>query len=356
MAEDTDDDQKTEEPTSKRLEEARERGQLPISRDAAIFVSLLAALIVISYLSQPMAVKTVTSLRIFFEHPHEISLEGHGIQTAMFEVAANIGLATVLIFSLLVAASVLGTMIQTGFFVEPSMIKLKFESLSPMEGIKRIFSMNALAELVKNFFKLVVVGGVAFLMFVPLVNRVSNFAGYDLVHTIGLIHSEAVHLIIVLLLVVFVIAVADLLYQRFEYFKQLRMTKSEVKDEYKQLEGDPLIKSRLRQIRIEKTRKRMMANVPKADVVITNPTHYAIALQYDSAKMRAPVVVAKGVDFIAKKIRALAEEHKVPMISNPPLARALYDTVNVDEPIKTEHYRAVAEIISYVYKLKKKRI
>jgi flagellar biosynthetic protein FlhB len=133
------------------------------------------------------------------------------------------------------------------------------------------------------------------------------------------------------------------------------MTKAEVKDEFKQQEGDPVIKQRLRNIRIEKARKRMMAKVPKADVVITNPTHYAVALQYNSVEMQAPTVVAKGINLIAERIRDLATEHKIPLVSNPPLARALYDTVDLDREIPTQHYRAVAEVISYIYKLKKKR-
>ncbi len=152
-----------------------------------------------------------------------------------------------------------------------------------------------------------------------------------------------------------VIAAADYFYQNHAYIKSLKMTKAEVKDEYRQQEGDPMIKGRLRQIRLEKARKRMMAQVPKADVVITNPTHYAVALAYDNKKMTAPRVLAKGVNRIAERIREVATEHKIPLVSNPPLARALYDTVEIDEEIPTQHYRAVAEIISYVYKLKKRK-
>jgi flagellar biosynthetic protein FlhB len=192
-------------------------------------------------------------------------------------------------------------------------------------------------------------------MLLPVVNEIPTLTGLSLLDILAYMHSHAVHMIIVLLLIFTVIAVADLYYQRFTYIKNLKMTKAEVKDEFKQQEGDPMIKSRLRQIRIEKARKRMMAQVPKADVVITNPTHYAVALQYDNAKMAAPTVIAKGMNLIATRIRELAEEHKVPLVSNPPLARILYDTVELDQQIPTQHYRAVAEVISFVYKLKKKR-
>jgi flagellar biosynthetic protein FlhB len=169
-------------------------------------------------------------------------------------------------------------------------------------------------------------------------------------------HREAVHLILILLLVFAVIAFGDFFYQRWHYIKTLRMSKVEVKDEYKQQEGDPMIKSRLRSIRLEKARKRMMAAVPRADVVVTNPTHYAIALEYDNKRMVAPIVLAKGVDRIAERIREIALENNIPLVSNPPLARALHDTVEIDQQIPTQHYRAVAEIISYVYKLKKLKI
>jgi flagellar biosynthetic protein FlhB len=168
------------------------------------------------------------------------------------------------------------------------------------------------------------------------------------------LYHQAVHLIAYLLLAFTLIAAGDLFYQRWQFIKNLMMTKAEVKDEFRQQEGDPMIKARLRQIRIEKARKRMMAAVPKADVVVTNPTHYAVALQYDNKKMSAPTVLAKGVDRVAERIREVATEHKIPLVSNPPLARVLYDTVDLDQQIPTQHYRAVAEVISYVYKLKKR--
>jgi flagellar biosynthetic protein FlhB len=157
-----------------------------------------------------------------------------------------------------------------------------------------------------------------------------------------------------LMLIITVIAIADIIYVRWSYFKSLRMTKQEVKDEHKQMEGDPMVRGRLRSIRLEKARRRMMAKVPNASVIVTNPTHYAIALEYDGSKMAAPVVTAKGVDNVAMRIRSVAEEHDIPIVSNPPLARTLYDTVELDDPIEPEQYRAVAEVISYVFKLKNK--
>ena len=167
------------------------------------------------------------------------------------------------------------------------------------------------------------------------------------------IHKAVTLLIFTIVLAVLVIAIADFAYQKYTHLLKLRMTKQEVKEEYKQTEGDPLVKSRIRQIRNERARRRMMENVPKADVVIVNPTHYAVALQYDMATMDAPVVVAKGLDNIALKIREIAEEHDIPIVENPPLARALFASVELDQSIPEEHFKAVAEVIGYVMQLKK---
>lgn len=351
-----DQDQKTEEPTGKRLQEAEEKGQLPISREIATWTMFVASLIVIVWML-PLACQQMTKgLRVFFEMPHALSLEGHGLQRLMFTTMSGVALVTAIIFAILAAAAIAGTMIQTGFYMNPVKLMPDFSRLNPMNGVKQLFSTRSLVELLKSFVKLVVLGWLAVKMMLPLLDLMPSYVGQNMVVVSEFLRDESRHMIIVLLLVITVIAVGDILYQRYQYFKGLRMTKQEVKDERKQLEGDPMIKGRLRQIRMEKARRRMMANVPKADVIVTNPTHYAVALQYDNSKMLAPVVLAKGIDRIAERIREVATEHNIPLVSNPPLARALYDTVELDHPIKTEHYRAVAEIISYVFKLKKKKI
>lgn len=355
MAEE-DQDQKTEQPTSKRLGEARDRGQLPISREIAAWVLFLGILIVVAWIGPKMMQQLIFILRVFIEMPHAFTVEDHGLQRLAYQTLMQIGGATGLAFAILAGAAVLGTLGQTGMFASLEIIRPDFSKLSPTQGFKRLFSTVALVELGKSFGKMIVLGGVVFLTLMPVVNNLPGFTGHSLMDVMKFLHDQAVHLIIVLLLVFTAIAVADLFYQRFRYFKNLRMTKAEVKDEYKQQEGDPMIKARLRQIRLEKARKRMMAQVPKADVIITNPTHYAIALQYDNTKMAAPVVLAKGINNVAQRIREVAEEHKIPFVSNPPLARSLYDTVDIDEQIPTQFYRTVAEVISYVYKLKKRKI
>lgn len=355
MAEDQDKDQKTEAPTSKRLSEARERGQLPISREIGSLVSFMAIFIVIAWLGPGSFARMLPLLRVYIEMPHAMTLDERGLQAIGVNTIMEVAMAVGVIFVVMAVAAIAGIICQTGLFASAELLKPDISRLSPMNGIKRLFSMNALVDLVKSIGKLIILGSAFYFLMKPVVNDLPTILGHGIGDGMEYVHQQATHMIIVMLLIFACIAFGDLFFQRFQYTKNLRMTKTEVKDEFRQQEGDPMIKGRLRQIRLERARKRMMAQVPKADVVITNPTHYAVALQYDSEKMAAPVVLAKGADRLAERIRTVAEEHRIPFVSNPPLARALYDTVEVDEQIPAQHYRAVAEVISYVYKLKKKK-
>ncbi len=350
----SDKDQKTEEPTSKRIQDARDEGQIAVSRELATWFIFVASLIVLAWLGPYLARQLKVGLQVFLERPHQLSLQDGGMQDVLLGIMQTVAFQAVLVFGLLLAAALLGTMIQTDFYVNSSRVKLDFSKLGFLKGLKNLFSWNAFVELLKAFAKLVVLGYVAYRVLSPLLDELPSLVDVPLLQGLAFLHDETIHVVMVLMVVITIIAVADTLYVRYSYFKGLRMTKQEVKDEHKQMEGDPLVKGRLRRIRIEKARRRMMAKVPHADVVVTNPTHYAVALQYDREKMPAPTVTAKGVDFLAGRIRDLAEENEVPIVSNPPLARALYDTVEIDDIIAPEHYRAVAEIISYVYKMKKK--
>ncbi len=352
MAEDTEQDQKTEDATSKRLSEARDEGNLPVSREMSSWFMTIGILLVIAWLGPAFSKDLLLALRPFVEKPQQISLEDGGLQNALMGIVSTTGFSLTLLFGVLVVMAVLGTMIQTGFYAGTGKMKFDLAKLMPSRGLSQLFSMNSVSELVKSFFKLVVLGYVAYRVLTPVFQKLPSIVEINLLSSMVFFHDNLIHLITLLLLVITVIAVADILYVRHRYFKGLRMSKQEVKDENKQMEGDPMIKGRLRQIRLEKSRRRMMAEVPTASVVLTNPTHYAVALRYEGLKMAAPVVVAKGVDQIAARIRATAEEHGVPLVSNPPLTRALYEAVDLDEPIQPEHYRAVAEVISYVYKLK----
>jgi flagellar biosynthetic protein FlhB len=223
-----------------------------------------------------------------------------------------------------------------------------------MKGVQRLFSMKSIMEFVKGILKLAIITTVGIIILSPFFGTIDHLVGLPIGAAIDEMKILVTRLLVGILVVLFVIAGIDLMYQRYEHNKKMRMTKQELKDEYRQSEGDPHVKAKLRQLRQERARTRMMQAVPGADVVITNPTHYSIALKYDPEQNDAPIVVAKGVDDLALRIREVAKENDIMIMPNPPLARVLYDTVEVDEMVPPDHYKAVAEIISYVFKLKGK--
>lgn len=351
---DSDQDQKTEEASDKRIEDAREKGQLAVSKEMSTWFVFVAILMIVAWFGPPLGAKSVSALRVFLERPEQLYLEGAGLQGLLAGVFAHVALAFTGVFGVLFVMSMIGTMIQTGFYVNPTNIKVDPAKVFALQGMKKLFSMDSIVELLKSIAKLVIMGYIAYRVLRPIYMEVPLSVNYAINDTLHYLHEKSIRLVAILMILITLIAVVDWLYVRFKYFKGLRMTKQEVKDEHKQMEGDPFVKGRLRRIRMERSRQRMMAAVPEANVVVTNPTHYAVALKYDQFSMSAPIVLAKGPDLIALRIREVAEEHDIPLVSNPPLARALYDTAEIDEPINPEHYRAVAEVISYVFKLKGK--
>jgi flagellar biosynthetic protein FlhB len=231
-------------------------------------------------------------------------------------------------------------------------LKPQFSKISPAAGIKRLFSSQALVNFAKGLVKLIVVGAVMTALLWPQRERLEGLVQTDLLGTLALTRSYALEMLGVVVAILFFVAAADYLFQYRQWYERQKMSVREMKEEFKQTEGDPLVKGKIRQLRVSRMRKRMMAAVPKASVVITNPTHYAVALQYERG-MDAPVCLAKGIDALALRIREVAGEHSIPVVENPPLARALHATVEVDEEIPPEHYKAVAEVIGYVMKLRK---
>jgi len=353
MAEDDDDASKTEDPTSKRLSEAREKGNIPISRDVATWTLLLGMVMTVTLFIPLLMPKLIVPLQMLFAKAGEINMEEANFASVLGEVFGGIIFPLLAILVTLALLAITGWIAQTGPVFNMSLIGLKWERLNPMEGVKKLFNANALFELLKSMVKIVLIGWIAYSYLKPAFMHMDAMTGLDNVALVGITYDLTKQLFFGILLVFTVVALVDLLYQRFTHFKKLRMSRTELKEEFRQSEGDPHVKNRLKQIRNEKARKRMMAAVPKADVVITNPTHFAIALKYEAGVTQAPVVLAKGQDYIALKIRELATEHNVPLVSNPPLARALYASVEIDEEIPAQHYRAVAEVISYVFRLRK---
>jgi flagellar biosynthesis protein FlhB len=354
MADDQDDAQKTEEPTSKKLEDAHKKGQVPKSQEVGHWFMTMGITLVVLVFISGMGKGLAFDLFKFIEQPHNISVDPFHLR----DVFENLGFAVVAVLApvlgILMLAGLTGTLIQHRPVFSAERIKPKFSKISPLAGIKRQFSMKAMAEFGKGILKLSLVGSIAFLFVVPEMRELPMVMTYDIFGVLELLETQILALLSGVVAVMGVIAGLDFMYQRYNHNKELRMTKQEIKDENKQSEGDPMVKSRLRSLRMQRSRQRMMQAVPSADVVVTNPTHFAVALRYKQDEDPAPIVMAMGQDNIALKIRELANENEIPIVENPPLARALYASCELDQEIPFEHYRAVAEIIGYVLRLKRK--
>jgi flagellar biosynthetic protein FlhB len=352
MAEDK--DSRTEEPTGRRLSKARDDGDVPISREIGNVLMLLGALIVVGVMGPYISSDVLGLARAFVERPHTIDVGIEGLRTLTAQMTWRVGLLLGLPVLLLVVMAFASTLGQIGFLYTPKKIMPKLQNLSVIAGFKRLFSFQSVFEAIKGLIKLVVIGVVLGAMVLPSVSHPDKIIGQDLMATVSDLHMLIVMVLMFTVITMAILSAVDLVYTRWLHKEKLKMTKQEVKDEHKETEGDPKIKGRIRALRMERHRKRMMTAVPKATVVITNPTHFAVALKYDMDSMAAPLVVAKGADYLAKRIRQVAETHEVPVVENPPLARALYAAVEVDQEIPQEHYKAVAEIIGYVMRLKGK--
>ena len=354
MSDDQDDESKTEDPSQRRLEDAAKKGQIVFSREVSNFL-ILSTFTVLLIAMSPYLMRQVQALAAPYL-----------LQTELFETdRASIGLTLmhaalggigVLIvpFAAFIAIALFGGFAQTKFNISAESISPKLEKISIRKGLNRMISRRSLMEFGKGILKISVIGFIAYLAVKPRISIVQQLPDFDVMMLMQTLSSLTVRMMIGILVALFFIALADYLYQRYEFMKSMRMSKQEQKEEYKQQEGDPHIKQRLRALRMERARTRMMAAVPTADVIITNPTHFAVALKYNATDMQAPLVVAKGADLIAAKIREIAKENDVPIVENPPLARTLFDTVDIDREIPFQHYKAVAEIIGYVYRMKGK--
>jgi flagellar biosynthetic protein FlhB len=353
---DEDDSQKTEEPTQKKLDETRKKGQVPMSREMNNWIMLLAGTIIISgyggYFVQELGIilKNIVEISAFTN----ISEKEGAFSELMIMITMDIFWLIAPIFLFLSIAAFLAPFIQIGPLFAPESIKPKLDKISPIQGFTRIFSMRSLMEFVKGLIKIALITGVASIILYPYMSGIDHFMQLEVLDILKEILAIFIRMMVGILAVFFVVAALDVFYQRYEHMKKMRMSKQEIKDEYKQAEGDPHVKGRLKQLRMQKAQQRMMSNVPEADVVITNPTHYAVALKYKPESMDAPVMVAKGVDEVAMRIREVAKEHDITIYEAPPLARALFDTMDIDDMIPEEHFKAVAKVISYVFKLKGK--
>ena len=348
MADEQDAASKTEEATPQKLQKAREKGDVAKTPDLAMLASFAGAAAVIAIAGGWMSRHLASELLPFIAHPDSMNLEGHGaIEVARHaaRAAAPILLAVMLVAAVMGAA---GNLVQTGLMFSPEKIKPDWKKVSPLGGLKRTLGPDGLMQFFKSLVKIVMVGWVGWVVMKPYIHPLKELAALDPAAMLPLMVEILRKLVFATAALMLVIAGFDWFWQRQRFLKRMRMTKEEQKEEFKNSEGDPHFKAKRRQIAIQRSRRRMMAAVPNATMVVMNPTHYAVALRYEAGEAAAPQCVAKGMDAVALKIRALAEEHGVPVIEDPPLARALYAAVELDDFIPPAHYEAVAKLIGFI--------
>jgi flagellar biosynthesis protein FlhB len=346
------DSEKTEDPTQKRLDDALERGDVAKSQEINTWFVIAGGTLIMSTFSGSIGGGLELPLRNLIANSWMIHTDGPGLlllaRQLCFAVLGVIGVPLLM----LTLAAIAGNVMQHRLVWSGEQLKPKFDKISPGAGAKRIFGKQAGVNFLKGIFKVTALGAVMTAILWPERLRLESLVRFDPTALLGVSTSMTVHLMGAVVAMLAVVAIADYFFQYRQWFERQKMSLHEIKEEYKQSEGDPHIKGKIRQLRQQRMKKRMMAAVPKASVVITNPTHYSVALSYERG-MSAPVCVAKGVDNIAFKIREVARAHEIPIVENIPLARSLYATVEIDEEIPVEHYQAVAEIISYVMGLRR---
>jgi flagellar biosynthetic protein FlhB len=343
------DDEKTEAATQRHLDQARDEGQVPMSRELTTFVTLAAVILVLSYQSQSLMQRLLPHLIVFLSRTDEATMLG---AAQLRSASAGLLGAIVPVLGAALFAGAAAVLLQTKFLMNLGALRPKVSRVSPTAGPKRLFGLDGVVEIVKSLGKLGLLAGGIWIAIRGDWARLIVLPWQDPRNLLSAVARPVFHIFIAGACAQGIVAAADLMWVRFKHARDMRMSKQSIRDELKDTEGNPHIKARIHRIRIMRARKRMMAKVPTATVVVTNPTHYAVALAYDRASNPAPRIVAKGADSLAARIRKIAEENGVPVVANPPLARALY-RLETDTEIPAEHFKAVAEIIAYVWRLRR---
>lgn len=348
--------EKTEKPTQKRKEQAAEKGQIASSPEVNSALVLLAAFLAIKIFT-PYLIEEWTGLvnslfDIFAKSNY--TLDYRTLQNMFILALFSTSKILLPIVGGALLAGLLASFAQVGFKFNTSMIKFDLNNINPISGIKRIFSLASIAELIKSLFKIFIVGYVAYSEYMKNISGFLKLSDMSLYASSAFIGSVTLSIVFKAILWFGILALADYIFQRWRHERQLMMSKQEIKDEFKQQEGDPQLKGKIKQKQRQMAMSRMMQSLPKADVVITNPTHFAVAIQYDSKTMSAPVVIAKGQDRIALKIKEVAREHNIVIVENKPLAQSLFHSTEIGDTIPTDLFQAVAEVLAFVYKLKGK--
>ena len=345
--------ERTEKATQKKRQDARKKGQVAQSREIPSVLILMSALGVFYVAGSWILWNLQALIGGIYQNIGSISFQQvSDVSVFALEIFERLIIILIPLFLPIIIVGLAGNLAQVGFEIHGDPIKLNLGKLNPISGIKKIVSLKSFIELCKSLVKLTFIGIIAYIVIekeMPMFPSLMQRGVGDILFFIG---KTAFRICFFVCTALIVLAVLDYIYQRWQYEQNLKMTKQEVKDERKQTEGDPKIKARIRSIQLEQAQRRMMASIPEADVVITNPTHLAVAIKFDAKEMTAPRVLAKGAGFIAERIKEIAKEHQVPIIENKPLAQALYKMVDIGDYIPVELYRAVAEILAYVYRLK----
>src|SRR5690242_13500457 len=351
MADESETEDKTEDPTQKRLDDALERGDVVKSQELNTWFVIAGGTLILSTFSGSIGGGMMVPLKNLIANSWMVRADGPGL----LALGKSLGIAVIgaigVPLLMLALAAIAGNMMQHRLVWSGEQLKPKFSKISPLSGSKRLFGKQAAVNFAKGLFKLVALGTVMTMILWPERLRLESLVRYDPSALLGMTTGMTVHLMGSVVAMLAIVAIADYLFQYRTWYQRQKMSLQEMKEEFKQSEGDPHVKGKIRQLRQARMKKRMMAAVPSASVVITNPTHFSVALSYERG-MAAPVCVAKGTDLIALKIREVAREHNVPIVENVPLARALYATVEIDDEIPVEHYHAVAEVIGYVMRLR----
>ncbi|MCL6495097.1 MAG: flagellar biosynthesis protein FlhB [Ignavibacterium sp.] len=347
--------EKTEQPSSKKLEDARKKGMVAKSVEVNSLLIVVTGLVTIfllqSYIGQQMSSFTINIFNSLDVLPKRISL----LPNMAFDWFMFFFSVLAPVMTAIVIVSIASNIAQVGFKISPEALTPKFSKLNPAKGIKRIFSSRSVVEIIKTLLKFFVISFFTYLILSDLIIAAAYLDNLNPSEIIIFMLDNAFSLLWKIALLYAVIAAIDFTYQRYKFRKDMMMTKQEVKEEMKQLEGDPTVKGRIRKMQMHAAQQRMMANLPTADVVVTNPTHFAVALKYDMTKDSAPEVIAKGVDLLAQRIKKVAAEHNIPLHEDRELARALYKMCDVGDKIPPSLFKAVAQVLAYVYNLKKNR-
>lgn len=347
--------EKTEKATPKKRQDSRKKGQVLKSQDVTSAIVLLAIFLYLTFVAGSMKEEMMSFFREIIVHNMTVkTITISSIMEMYWDILKELAMIVVPIFIVAVVAAIAANFMQFGLLFTTETLKFDLKKIDPIKGLKRIVSLKAIVELLKSILKISFIGTTTFLILYINIEEVLSLAHKTPGAALITVSKLVAYMGIAASIALMVIAILDYMYQKYDYEKNLRMSKQDIKDEYKNVEGDPLIKSKIKQRQREMSMRRMMQEVPQADVVITNPTHYAIALKYDEDAMDAPKVVAKGTDFVAQKIKLIAKENKVVMVENRPLARAMYDQVKINDRIPEEFFKAVAEVLAYVYRIKRK--